>query len=111
MKVVEWIGSDSDKKVSAGGLGGFFQNGMRWRDYIGDYDNAYHKSYYEALRVNIVENNIRINGSEHQNNKDGTPLFDDGTIGVFSFRAWGDLMAAIWSEAEDKDYHYMDFYC
>ena len=38
------------------------------------------------------------------------PLFSDGKVATFSFRGWGDLMAAIWSEAEDKDYGYMDFY-
>ncbi len=37
-------------------------------------------------------------------------MFNDGTAGMFSFRAWGDLMAAIWAEHENRDYGYMDFY-
>ena len=40
-----------------------------------------------------------------------TPVFDDGTVGSFSFRAWGDLMAAIWNTEENTNkYSYMDFY-
>jgi hypothetical protein len=31
-------------------------------------------------------------------------------VATFSYRGWGDIMAAIWSEEENKDYNYMDFY-
>jgi hypothetical protein len=27
-----------------------------------------------------------------------------------TFRAWGDFMDAVWSEEEDRDMSYMDFY-
>ena len=47
---------------------------------------------------------------EHQNDDHGVPKSDDDTVGLFSFRSWGDLMAAIWSEEEDKDYDYLNFY-
>jgi hypothetical protein len=40
-----------------------------------------------------------------------TPVFDDGTVGGFSFRAWGDLLAAVWNTAEGTTkYSYMSFY-
>lgn len=39
----------------------------------------------------------------------GCPVFSDGTVSRMSFRAWGDFMAAVWSEEEDKDYCYVDF--
>ena len=67
--------------------------------------------YVEAIRESVLEKNIRYTGDEHQEEPDGVPLFEDVTVALFSYRGWGDLMAAIWSEKEDKDYSYMDFYC
>ena len=32
-------------------------------------------------------------------------------VGKFSFRAWGDLMAAIATVKDGKDHNYMEFYC
>lgn len=112
MKVIDWIAyADSEKYTdSVGGWGGFFQNGMRWKDFINRYtDEA--KPYYEAIRQDVIEKGIRFNGAGHQYSDNGVPLFEDNTVGTFSYRAWGDLMAAIWSEHENKDYNYMDFYC
>lgn len=111
MKVVEWI-PDTDcsrRECSVGGLGGFFRDGMRWKDYIGlvcDDD----RKYLEAIRESVVSNGIRYSGETHQYGDSGVPLFSDGTVGQFSYRAWGDLMAAIWSTEEKRDYEYMDFY-
>ncbi len=117
IKVVDWISDEeaSDKTVICGGLGGWFNSGMfrdgetghRWEDYLTWLDPAKHP-YAEAIRVEILEKNLVITGSMHQ--EEYTPLFSDGTVGSYSFRGWGDLMAAIFSEAEDKDYNYMDFY-
>lgn len=111
MKVKEWINYNDTEgmEISVGGMGGFFKDGMRWKDYIEIYKDEY-KKYPEAIRLSVIENNLRITGQQHQYSDMGTPVFEDGTIGSFSFRAWGDLMAAIWSEYEDKDYNYMDFY-
>lgn len=112
MKVVDWIAyADCENYTdSVGGLGGFFKDGMRWKDFIGSYtDKA--KPYYEAIRQDVIKKGIRITGERHQYSDNGVPLFEDNTVGTFSYRAWGDLMAAIWSEHEDKDYCYMDFYC
>jgi hypothetical protein len=113
MKVIEWEAYNDvqDLKESIGTLGGWFNwrnHGQRWKDYI-DCVKEEEKPYAEAIRANVLENNLRFGGDFHQH-QCGVPRFEDNTIGFFSYRAWGDLMAAIWSEAEDRDYNYMDFY-
>jgi hypothetical protein len=125
--VIDWISfkeaSKHDESISLSG--GFFNwniKGMRWNDYI-KHIKQFHSPYFndtemtnkkieyiEVLRKEIVNKKIRISGDEHQNNNNGTPLFSDDTVASFSFRGWGDLMAAIWSEEENYDYCYMDFY-
>jgi len=96
---------------SCGGFGGWFNWGnnkdQRWQDYIKVYHDD-QKPYLETIRKEIVKNKFRFGGDRHQENM--IPLFSDDTVGCFSYRAWGDLMAAIWSEEENKDYSYMDFY-
>ena len=99
--------------ISIGGMGGWFgfdEKGQRWKNYIDSISKEF-IPYAEAIKESVIANNIRYSGDEHQNKYDGVPVFDDNTIGSFSFRAWGDIMAAIWSEVENKDYSYMDFYC
>ena len=112
MKVKEWISYNDARNYtdSIGGMGGFFSNGMRWSNYIERIADDY-KPYYEAVRADVIEKKIRLTGDRHQYGDAGVPLFEDDTVGTFSYRAWGDLMAAIWSEHENKDYSYMDFYC
>lgn len=112
MKVAKWIPYKESENYteSVGGLGGFFKNGMRWKDFIESFTNET-KPYFEAIRTDVIEKGLRLNGDQHQYSDSGVPLFEDNTVGKFSYRAWGDLMAAIWSEQEDKDYSYMDFYC
>lgn len=121
MRVERWISYEeaAKKKESIGGLGGMFnaghifgderKKGMRWKDYLAIYYEA-GQSYAEAIRASVLERNIWEAGDWHQESGEGAPLFEDGTAATFSFRAWGDLMAAIWSERYDRDYHYMDFY-
>lgn len=85
------------------------KEGERWKDYINSFvDDS--RPYLEALRKSVLDKKRKYTGEEHQNAKDGVPLFSDGTVCTMSWRAWGDLMAAIWSEEEGKDYCYMDFY-
>lgn len=121
-KVVDWISYDetNGKEVAIGGLGGFFNAGvihpnqkeavgMRWKDYIETFTDK-GKPYAEAIRESVLERGSLMTGDQHQHSANGVPLFDDGKIGEFSYRAWGDIMAAIWSEKENKDYSYMDFY-
>ena len=121
--VVKWI---SDKEASAkeqavGGFGGWFgyeENSKsekllkahhRWKDYI-EIWTPEAQPYLEAIRASVMAKRLRLTGEQHQNDEEGVPLFSDGKVAAFSFRGWGDLMAAIWSEAENKDYGYMDFY-
>lgn len=110
MKVSEWISYEDaeSRECSIGGLGGWFDDGHRWEDYALQTEIP---AYAEAIRESVIERQLRYTGGEHQNREDGVPLFENGTVGIFSYRAWGDLMAAIWSTKEDKDYSYMDFYC
>lgn len=121
--VEKWISYEEadGKPESCGGLGGWFgrdyetgewrkKNGHRWADYIRRMGEA-ELPYLEAIRKDVVERKVRYNGRDHQNEDDGVPMFSDGSVGTFSYRAWGDLMAAIWSTEENKDYCYMDFYC
>lgn len=100
------------KESNLGGLGGFFKDGMRWPDYLAIFKPKYHPQL-ENLRAAIIERNLRITGDIHQHDSDipSCPVFSDGTVATYSYRAWGDLMAAIWSTHDNKDYSYMDFYC
>jgi len=126
MRVTCWIDAKEaeDKKKSIGGMGGWFGIDMEKKDAEGRWGKAHHRwndyieaikpetrEYAEAIRESVLANNIKTTGAEHQNDADGVPLFEDGTVGEFSMRAWGDIMAAVWSEAENKDYTYLDFYC
>ncbi len=114
MKVIKWISEKESegKKESIGGMGGWFnfkETGLRWKDYIEIWQDIA-KPYAGAIRESVVKNKLRLTGNDHQYSGSGVPLFEDDTIGSFSFRGWGDIMAAIWSEEENKDYNYMDFY-
>ncbi len=94
-----------------GGMGGWFSHGDRWEDYLNEWVEEV-RPRLESLRAAIIENNIRYNGYQHQHgNLETCPVFSDGTAATYSFRAWGDLMAAVWSSHDNKDYSYMDFYC
>jgi hypothetical protein len=66
--------------------------------------------YHEALHRAVVARRLRRGGDWHQDAKDGIPVFDDGAIGTFSWRAWGGLLAAIWSAEDGRHYTYLDFY-
>lgn len=110
MEVINWISYDeAEQKVpSIDRMGGFFGAGMCWNDYIAHSSTAI--QHLEVLRAEIIAKNIRITGQGHQYADNGVPVFEDGTVALFSYRGWGDLMAAIWSTEENKDYNYMDFY-
>ena len=118
IKVIKWISyEDAEilskigmlKENNIGGLGGWFQDGHRWKDYIRRFKREAHP-YQEALRREIIEKNIKYTGEEHQELSQGVPVFSDFTMATYSYRGWGDLMAAIWSTEENKDYSYVDFY-
>lgn len=114
MKVKEWIAYDEvgDREDIVAWLGGWFnweRKGNRWKDYLSEYDPIAHP-YLEAIRESVLEHGLRFGGDVHQQHPEGVPLFEDNMVATFSYRAWGDLMAAIWSEAHDTDYTYMTFY-
>jgi hypothetical protein len=111
MDVVKWVSyTEADKlPIAFGGLGGFFREGMRWGEYLGAWEESAYP-YIEALRADIIKRGIKECGPWHQKDPEGAPVFSDGTSATFSYRAWGDLLAAIWSTEEDRDSHYMEFY-
>jgi len=110
--VVEWTSTDAVEKrglKDIGGWGGVIEKGHRWANFISAIDPAV-VAHFEALREAILARGLRRGGDWHQNAADGVPVFDDGCTATFSFRAWGDLMAAIWAGEDGRDYEYMDFY-
>ncbi len=109
IEVVSWDEKDIPEDGEAmSWWGGFFAAGMRWKDYLAAFEEELHP-YLEAARASAVAHEIKVTGEQHQ--YEGiTPVFSDGKYFSLTFRSWGDFMAAVWSEAEDRDRHYMDFY-
>lgn len=66
------------------------------------------RKYAWALRNEIVAKKIRRGGFWHQE-QEGVPVFIDGRYATYSMRAWGDLMAAIWSEVDQEAHSYVKF--
>ena len=116
MRVVDWISYDEaeDKTASVGWLGGWFGSEDdahdRWPDYLAHFEPEVHP-YLEALKDDVLASGRFLTGAQHQDSDSGVPMFEDGTAGIFSFRAWGDLMAAIATVKDGKDHNYMEFYC
>lgn len=123
MKVERWITNDeADAKTgSFGGMGGWFgaSGGAfdakhTWSDYLDHEcgDDAGLRERAEALRASIVDGRVWEDGGWHQNEwgEESVPMFDDGTVATFSFRAWGDLLAAVWTKQLGRQFCYMDFY-
>lgn len=113
ISVKGWISEEESQKYKEnclGGMGGWFgfKQKNTWQDYLNNWDESVHK-YIEALAEEIIQKDVRITGEEHQQG-DGVPLFSDDTVSHFSFRAWGDLMASIYTKKTGKEYCYMDFY-
>jgi hypothetical protein len=113
-RVIGWVRYDSCagvefSELDLGGWGGGIRKGHRWADYIADLDER-RQPYFEALRADILARHIRRGGDWHQNDPGGVPVFDDGCIVALTYRAWGDLMAALWATQDGCDYEYMDFY-
>ena len=105
MEIVDNIGPDgADMSIDQIPIiGGFFDRGMRWPHYR----ERWYAGRIDDVRTFIVENKIRVCGDYMEERH---ILLDSGERWFFSMRAWGDLMAAVWSTEEDKDFHYIDFY-
>lgn len=112
MKIDRWISYGEAEGLPEAPMcdwGGWFAEGHRWDDYLAALPDGT-SEHAEALRADVVAKRLRLTGEQHQYGDGGVPVFSDGTAGVFTYRAWGDLMAAIWSTEDGRDYHYMDFY-
>lgn len=109
---VEWIAyDDAGGREDIGTMGGWVE-GEPWDEYLAKVHKEV-RPHYEALRRAIVARGLREGGDWHQTAEDGVPLFSDGTVATFSYRGWGDLLAAIWNSepgAPAGGYGYMDFY-
>lgn len=113
MKIVEWIDyeeAEGKEENGLGGCGGFFKKGMRWKDYSKGF-TIRGKIKLRILRKEIIKKELKYTGRIHQEGCEAVPLWSNGKVDTYSYRAWGDLMAAIWSTEENRDYSYMDFYC
>jgi tetratricopeptide (TPR) repeat protein len=111
-RVISWIAFDEaekDARKDVGGWGGVIAKGQGWVEYLAAVDPRL-KDHYEALREAVISRGLRRGGDWHQHAPDGVAVFDDDAIATSSFRAWGDLMAAIWASEDCRDYGYMDFY-
>ncbi len=61
----------------------------------------------EALREDVIARGIKMSGPETQSRADGVPVFEDGRVALFTFRAWGDFVAAVWNTGgPDRDTGY-----
>ena len=58
----------------------------------------------------VVKYGYCFSGQDHQTSLTGVPVFSDGTCLRASMRAWGQIMAAIYSAVEGVELSYMDFY-
>jgi hypothetical protein len=111
-RVVGWLAYASVEVrdcVDVGSWGGWVSKGDTWNDYITSIVEKW-VPHYEALRAEIQRIGLRRGADWHQSAPDGVPVFDDGALATFSFRGWGDLMAATWADTDGRRYGYMDFY-
>ena len=108
VKFARWIHRDLDGEYNTiGWFGGGIRPTDKWKDYIEQFDEGV-VPYLEEVRRVVVKDGVRATVEEHQYSG-FTPLFTDNTCLELTFRAWGDLMAAIWNE-EGEAHSFMDFY-
>lgn len=86
-----------------------------WTNFECDYpsrnmDGAEVREIVQLIGDEFVKNGYAFSGQEHQNALTGVPVFSDGTCLRASMRAWGQIMAAIFSAVEGINLSYMDFY-
>ena len=109
---VSWIDFSESLAVPAvlESIGGWV-SGEDWDRYITRFDEA-PRRHLETLRAAIVSGKLRHSGEEYRSDPKRAPIFSDGTTILFTERAWGDLMAAIWNTEEKTDkYGFHDFVC
>lgn len=64
----------------------------------------------QLIREEIYEHGYIFAGQDHQNSATGVPVFSDGTCFRASWRAWGSIMAQMYTDSEGNALSYMDFY-
>lgn len=60
------------------------------------------KTHHLLVVEYVKDNEIKICGDVHQ--KRYIPLFNDGTVAMYTMRAWGKMMAEVWGGT------YIDWY-
>lgn len=73
-------------------------------------DGEEFRDIMQLIGDEVVKHGYCFSGQDHQNELTGVPVFSDGTCLRASMRAWGYIMAAIYSEIEGIELSYMDFY-
>ena len=112
---VYWVDCDdiSDEEYSGinniAGSGRHFQKGMRWNNFLEFYDANLHKSL-EAIRSSIINSQEKRDWDWHSSSMNGIPRLNNGYFFGASSDRWGDLLAAVWSEHDNKDYSYTSFF-
>jgi hypothetical protein len=83
---------------------------ISWREY-GLYDECEHDdAHIQAIINEIVKHKYCFSGVDHQNHEFGVPEFNDDTVGKFTQKEWGSLMAAAWNKIDPStDYDMFDF--
>jgi len=72
--------------------------------------NHHNKEHEQCLIDEIITNRYAFSGLRHQTAGNTIPIFDDNKCCFYSHRGWGRLMAKAWSQINNKDYDYNDFY-
>lgn len=86
----------------------------RWADYIDGWDSE-SRACAEAARAALLERwpeGFPPGGFWHQGQTGDTDTVPLGACGgkiTMSMRAWGDFVAAVMSERDDKDHTYVEF--
>jgi hypothetical protein len=63
-----------------------------------------------VVQQEIADKGYLFAGEQHQNSLTGVPVFNNGTCFRASMRAWGSLMAMIYTGPNGEELSYMDFY-
>ena len=93
-RIADWITYDEAQgKEELGGSGGWFgvsetgwNAGHRWNNYLEAYKEVV-RLLLEELRRSIIEHHIRCTGYQHQNGYNAVPLWNNGKVATYSFRA------------------------
>lgn len=84
---------------------------VKWVPWKGGMKENKTQEAEEAIIEEIRANGYAFSGWSHQNEPTGVPMFEDGTVGTYSLRGWGDIMARAWGILDEENKpNYMAFY-